>query len=58
MDAYDEIDNYLQNGNIGDTIFYSTNNQMGCVKYQINIDENKTKILNCIWSADSEEYYD
>tara|TARA_Y100000389_G_scaffold203940_1_gene254190 strand:- start:2504 stop:2764 length:261 start_codon:yes stop_codon:yes gene_type:complete len=39
-----------------DRINYQTYNQMGCVLYEIRIDENNKKYLHQLWSADDDDF--
>ena len=56
--SIETIDDYLNIGNRYDTIYYCTNNQLGCVKYEIEeltmINNKKEKYLRTIWTAEDE----
>jgi len=48
------VEDFLKKGNVHDTIYYCTDNQLGCVRYRIIINENNEKELEQIWSAADE----
>lgn len=53
----DTIEKFKNKGNVHDTIYYCTDNQMGCVRYRIIMNENNEKDIEQIWSAMDEGYF-
>ena len=48
------VHDYLEIGEEKDIINYNSYNQLGCVSYEIRLDENKNKYLHETWSAENE----
>lgn len=50
----DSIYDILIKTGINDTIYYLSNNQLGCAKYIVKFDNNWQKYLKLIWSAEDD----
>tara|TARA_Y100000389_G_scaffold188459_1_gene211063 strand:- start:884 stop:1138 length:255 start_codon:yes stop_codon:yes gene_type:complete len=50
----DNIYDYLETANEHDIVSYETNNQMGCVDYEVVVNEDGEKEFKVIWSMEDE----
>ena len=54
----DSLQDCLSKGHEHDTVYYCTNNQLGCLMYEIKVDNDKKKYLHTIWAAEDDYYYE
>tara|TARA_B100001250_G_scaffold255367_1_gene219799 strand:+ start:670 stop:936 length:267 start_codon:yes stop_codon:yes gene_type:complete len=52
-----DFEESLRLANVNDTVYLSTNNQLGCVLYKVKMDENNKKYLETIWTAEDDLSY-
>ena len=52
-----DFEESLRLAHVNDTVYLSTDNQLGCVLYKVKIDENNKKYLETIWTAEDDLNY-
>tara|TARA_B100000427_G_scaffold57623_1_gene45186 strand:- start:862 stop:1128 length:267 start_codon:yes stop_codon:yes gene_type:complete len=52
-----DFEESLRLAHVNDTVYLSTDNQLGCVLYKVKMDENNKKYLETIWTAEDDLNY-
>ena len=53
-----DFEESLRHVHVNDTVYLSTDNQLGCVLYKVKMDENNKKYLETIWTAEDDLNYE